>query len=270
VTRFVRSPRLVSIAGALCVALLSATVAGSESPKVESASAGVGVGAESSTYMAGKRRAQGIDVSHWQGRIGWRKVARDGVDFAIAKATEGYGWVDRSYRRNHARARLRGVRITAYHYARPDRSPWDAIREADFFIDHARLRPGDLLPALDLETTGGLNRRNLRTWTLHWLQRVERRLGVKPMIYTSPGFWSSALGDTRLIARRGYEVVWVAHWDTYRPRVPADGWNGNGWTFWQWTSRGRVDGVRGFVDRNWYNGKALRSLTIRSLRRAAD
>ena len=32
---------------------------------------------------------KGIDVSHWQGNINWKKVAGDGIKFAFIKATEG-------------------------------------------------------------------------------------------------------------------------------------------------------------------------------------
>jgi len=35
------------------------------------------------------RGPQGIDVSHWQGTIDWKKVKSQGVAFAYIKATEG-------------------------------------------------------------------------------------------------------------------------------------------------------------------------------------
>ena len=30
-----------------------------------------------------------IDVSHWQGKMDWRKAKTEGVDLAFIKATEG-------------------------------------------------------------------------------------------------------------------------------------------------------------------------------------
>ena len=100
-----------------------------------------------------------------------------------------------------------------------------------------------------------------------WLRRVERKLGVKPMVYTSPGFWTGRVGNTMRIARAGFEVLWIGHWETHRPSVPARRWAGEGWTIWQWTERGRVAGVDGWVDRNIYSGPKLRSMTIREVRR---
>ena len=267
-TRPARLRHVAPVIGALCLAVISGSVGAAEPRSRDRATSDAARAAASSpnNLAAGTGRREGIDVSSWQSVIHWRKVKADGVDFAILKATEGYGWIDRQYQRNHRRARAHGIRVTAYHFARPDRSQGDARREADFFIDHANLRPSDLVPALDLETTGGLSRRELTRWTLHFMRRVYERIGVKPMVYTSPWFWQAYLGDTARIARRGFKVVWVAHWGTPRPRVPAERWAGHGWTFWQWTARGRIDGIRGNVDRNWFNGTDLSELSIRTHR----
>jgi len=209
----------------------------------------------------------GIDVSHWQGRIDWDRVARSGVRFVVAKATEGTWMVDPMYRRNRTHAQRNGLFFTAYHYANPSRQPGDAKREADWFLRHARLRGANLLPALDLEEHGGLSARELERWTFVWMRRVEKRLGVKPMLYTSPGFWSGWVGDTPDLARAGFETLWVSHWQTRKPWVPANRWAGAGWTFWQWTERGRVAGIHNFVDRNIYSGPRLQRLTIAGIRR---
>lgn len=224
--------------------------------------------------LAGVGFQSGIDVSHWQGYIDWPRVSRTTIDFAIAKATEGTYFVDSYYRRNKQRAEAAGLHFTAYHFANPSRYSGsvyvDARREADWFLRHADLQAQNLVPALDLERTGGLNRDDLRRWTLTWLRRVEARVGVKPMIYTSPSFWASNLGNTRAAARQGYEVLWVAHWRTQRPWVPARRWNGNGWTLWQWTDCGHVRGVRTCVDRNYFGGDRLAELTIRESRLNMD
>ncbi len=209
----------------------------------------------------------GIDVSHWQGRIDWDRVARSGIRFAIAKATEGTWMVDPMYRRNRTLAERNGLYFTAYHYANPSRKPGDAKREADWFLRHARLRGPNLLPALDLEEHGGLSPAELERWTFAWMRRVERKLGVKPMIYTSPGFWSGWVGDTPDLARAGFEMLWVSHWQTRKPWVPGNRWAGEGWTFWQWTERGRIAGIDGYVDRNVYSGPQLQRLTIKEIRR---
>lgn len=209
---------------------------------------------------------RGIDVSHWQGHIYWHRVRRAGVKFAIAKATEGLHRVDAQYAHNARNARRAGVPFTAYHFARPAGGAANARAQADFFVDHAMLQSSDLVPALDLEKTGGLGAVALQRWVLAFLNRVQQRLGVKPMIYTSPGFWTGRMANTRTIVRAGYRVLWVAHYGTAKPSVPAKRWNGNGWTVWQWTKCGHVDGIRACVDRDALNGLRVAELTISSQR----
>jgi GH25 family lysozyme M1 (1,4-beta-N-acetylmuramidase) len=205
---------------------------------------------------------QGVDVSQYQGYIDWRAVART-QHFAIARATLGNSYVDTYYAVNRYRARNAHVRFGAYHFAKPGTNYNDAVREADHFVRTAQLRRGDLIPALDIEVNGGLGVRALQTWVRTWLARVAWKVGAKPMIYASPSFWTTYMGNTTWFANNGYKTLWIAHWNVTSPRVPAANWGGRGWTFWQWTSCGRVSGISGCVDRDRYNGSSLLPVTIR-------
>ena len=176
---------------------------------------------------------EGIDVSHWQGTIDWKKVASAGKRVAIMKATEDVDFVDNKYAINRSGAAAAGIPTTAYHFAQPDSSPNDAILEADHFVDTARLAAGDLVPALDLEVANGMSATALTKWVKSWLDRVKSRLDVTPMVYTSPAFWKKYLADTQSIADAGYKILWIAHWGVSAPTVAASNWGGHGWTFWQ-------------------------------------
>jgi GH25 family lysozyme M1 (1,4-beta-N-acetylmuramidase) len=197
---------------------------------------------------------EGIDVSHWQGAIDWAKVAGAGKRFAIIKATDSDDFVDDRYAFNHANAKANGLWTGAYHFARPDSSAGDAVGEADWFASHIGLSAGDLIPALDLEQSGGLSVSALQAWVKTFLDRATSRTGVRPMIYTSPNFWKNSMGDSRALADAGYKILWIAHWGVSAPTVPAQNWGGNGWTFWQYTSDGSVAGISGRVDLDRYNG----------------
>src|SRR5919201_252860 len=61
----------------------------------------------------------GIDVSHWNGQIGWLEVGAADYDFAFAKATEGKTFTDATYPVNRSGAGAAGIRFGAYHFARP-------------------------------------------------------------------------------------------------------------------------------------------------------
>jgi GH25 family lysozyme M1 (1,4-beta-N-acetylmuramidase) len=208
---------------------------------------------------------RGIDVSRFQGEIDWERVGRTNVEFAWVQASRGEGddcavvpdrcGPDEFYAANYAGATQAGIRVGAYHRAfagggSRKATTRDARREAKVFIGEVgELRDGDLLPALDVETPfGGLSEKGLRRWIRAWLDRVRRELGAKPLIYTNQSSWQ-ATGDTRRFARQGHPL-WVANFGVDSPAVPAGNWDGQGWSVWQYTSSGSVDGIKGAVDRD--------------------
>jgi GH25 family lysozyme M1 (1,4-beta-N-acetylmuramidase) len=198
---------------------------------------------------------EGIDISHWQGVIDWTKVAAAGKRFAFMKASESTDFVDNTYVTNRAQAGAAGLYVGAYHFAQPSTGVGDAIAEADHFINTAQPASGDLIPVLDLERSGGLSQVALDAWVKAFMGRVYERVGVKAIIYVSPNFWRTYMGDTTWFGANGYDILWVAHWTTgVAPSVPGGNWAGDGWTFWQYTSDGAVSGITGRVDLNRYRG----------------
>lgn len=206
-------------------------------------------------------RLPGIDISHWNAPVNWKKLRPRQVAFVIAKATEGQTYDDPEYAGYQAGAAEEGIAFTAYHFARPDLTPGDAVIEADHFLAGADLHAGDLIPALDLEASGGLTPHELKAWTWSWLEEVRARLAVRAMIYTSPSFWREHLNNTEEFAKAGYRLLWIAKW-TGHVDVPAHDWHHYGWTFWQFDPCGQVHGIDGCVDRDRYNGTDLSRVQI--------
>jgi GH25 family lysozyme M1 (1,4-beta-N-acetylmuramidase) len=223
---------------------------------------GVGVMPAAAGQMA---YIEGVDVSHYQGSPDWAAAKADGVRFVIAKATEGQNFVDDQYANNMAQADSLLLPFTAYHFARPDTTANDAVLEADHFLAVAALQGKHLVPVLDLEATGGLGPKKLRTWAKAWLVRVRDVLGVKATIYTSPAFWHDKMGNSQWFANNGYRL-WIAHHGASQPLVPASNWGGRGWTFWQYTDEGSVSGISGNVDRDYYSGTTFGPLKIKNNR----
>jgi GH25 family lysozyme M1 (1,4-beta-N-acetylmuramidase) len=220
--------------------------------------------------VAAGTRVPGIDVSLWQGDVDWTAVASTPTRFVIMRATRGNAYVDPRYSTYLAEASANGLVVGAYHRAKVGNAPGDAKEEADHFVDVAQNAAGDVLPALDIEHHNGLTVPQLTKWVRTWLARVYSRTGVRAMIYSSPYFWRTYLGDTTWFADRGYPL-WIAHWHVPSPFVPAGDWGGRGWTFWQWTSSGRVSGIGPNVDRDRFDGTRLMRGRIASIvvRRAA-
>jgi lysozyme len=207
----------------------------------------------------------GIDVSRFQGDIAWQLVADAGIEFAFVQASRGSGddcavrpkrcGPDRYYPGNYLNAGQAGIPVGAYHRAfvggdTRERVKDDARTEAEVFLSQVgELHSGDLLPALDVEAPfDGLRPGRLRVWVRTWLRRVRTALGERPIIYTSPTSWS-ATGNTTEFALAGHPL-WIANWGVSQPSVPASNWAGRGWSVWQYTSSGRVNGIEGRVDLN--------------------
>lgn len=195
-------------------------------------------------------RARGIDVSHWQGEVDWGAVRADNVSFAFIKATERDNFVDSRFSANWSGARDAGVLRGAYHFFRPTVNARD---QAEHFADTVGdLEEDDLPPILDLETRDGVSNDRIIEAARAWLRAVENFLSRKPIIYTGPFFWNSHMltaGEPPAWARQ--HSLWVANYEVSQPILPS---GFDTWTFWQFTDKGRVDGIDGNVDLNWFNG----------------
>ena len=200
----------------------------------------------------------GIDVSYHQGTIDWGQVAAAGKRFAFVRATAGTLTADTAYWSNRSGARAAGLAVGSYHFANPDSAVNDATNEANWFLQNSAIASGDMIPILDFETANGLSPASLTEWAQTWLAQVSATTGVRPIIYTTPKFWSTSMSDTDWFARNGYAVLWIANWTTAsQPSIPAAGWAGNGWMFWQHSSSGAVPGITGAVDLDRFNGSSL-------------
>lgn len=186
---------------------------------------------------------QGIDVSHYQGVVDWQEVAQNGMAFAFAKATEGITYVDPQLAANWEGIRAAGLVRGAYHFFEPND---DATQQATHFLSTVQLAPGDLPPVLDVETTGGVSDTEIWSGVTSWLQAVGQATGRQPILYTSPGFWSSHAPDLALTQY----PLWLADYAD-QPTLP-DGWTS--WLFWQYSQSGSCPGVTGAVDLDVFSG----------------
>lgn len=182
--------------------------------------------------------AYGIDVSHHQNKIDWKKVKESGVEFAIIKASEATAFVDRRYKENVKGARDNGILVGSYHFARAN----NPEKEADFFLSTVgEIKQNELL-ALDWEIPYRLP----AEWCRSFLQRVESKVGFKPLLYTNEARVKSI--DWTPVVKGNYGL-WVAKYPLVPILKPTSGqWDF--WVLWQYTSKGKVAGISGNVDLN--------------------
>lgn len=190
---------------------------------------------------------KGIDISHWQGDIDWKKVAKDKqkIKFAFIKATESTGFLDDKLDKNRKMAREAGLLCGFYHFARGG----DYKKEADWFLKNVGdLKDGELL-ALDYEI---YDLADPADWCRKWLDYVESRVGFKPLLYTYHAHLLKY--DWKKVSDDNFGL-WAARYGQYENEpnekyAPAIG-SWNFFAIWQFTSKGRVDGISGDVDLNW-------------------
>jgi lysozyme len=188
---------------------------------------------------------RGIDVSAYQGSsIAWHSVAASGISFAYIRAADGAGSPDGTFGTNWRGATAAGVTPGAYLFFEPAQSP---TAQANLLVAQLRavgFTHGDLIPTIDVETTGGQPQSvvvaNLRTV----VDTVSAAIGSLPAIYASPSWWNGYIGSSAFTL----DPLWVANWFVSSPSVPANNWGGTGWQVWQYSDAGSVPGIPGSVD----------------------
>lgn len=201
---------------------------------------------------------KGIDVSYYQGTVGWSQVKASGRTFAFARVSDGLNYPDSKFAQNWPAMKKAGLVRGVYQYFRPSQDPED---QAALLLNKVKaaggLQAGDLPPVLDLETDSDLPAATVVARAKAWLAYVTPKVGAKPIIYTA-AFMSSVIGNNF-----GGYTLWVANYGATCPLMPS-GWTD--WKFWQDSQTGTVPGIAGAVDTNFFNGAltSLNALTIKA------
>ncbi|MCP1357402.1 glycoside hydrolase family 25 protein [Aneurinibacillus migulanus] len=182
-------------------------------------------------------KIKGIDVSHWNGVVDWKKVAADGVKFVFLKASEGTTYVDRTFKTNAVNARANGIHVGAYHYAKFG-SVTEAKAEAQHFLRTVSVVKLTYPLVLDLEENKKkASKAVLTDAAIAFLDAIEKA-GYFAMIYAGKYFFETQLDEKRL---KPY-ALWIARYNSFLGRDAG---------VWQYTETGRVSGISGNVDMNW-------------------
>lgn len=188
-------------------------------------------------------KVKGLDLSHHNGTVDFKKVKAAGFSFVHLKASEGFTYTDPTYLSNVKAAKAAGLHVGAYHFARPDTSKNDAVNEANYFVTLLKKESTDLLPVLDLEASKITSASALASWVDTFVTTVKKATNKPVMVYT--GLWFMNNYPT-LSTKLSKYPLWVSYYRTSPP--PNNGWTS--WTEWQYTDKGTVPGVSGNVDLN--------------------
>jgi GH25 family lysozyme M1 (1,4-beta-N-acetylmuramidase) len=199
----------------------------------------------------------GIDVSHFDPDLDYKRAHAEGAAFIVHKATEGAG-TDPTYARRAPAIRASGAVPGAYHFLRSSPS---AAAQVDHFLSVIG-DPAGLLIQLDWELSGS----DLAPISVAraWVAEFHRRTSDHPvLIYLPHWVWADHLGSPPGLSTLG--PLWASHYLAGSAltladgaRIPASWWAGyGGWpapTVLQYAGEaGRIAGT-GPADLNVFPG----------------
>ena len=210
--------------------------------------------ASGSIISSNRKYMKGIDVSYYQGKdIDWAKVKSGGISFAFLRCgysgtSNGKRCADSTFKNNMQRATAAGVDVGAYYFSQA-RTVKEAKAEAAFAVKQVKESGCKLNLPLVIDTencpsgrasSSKLNR-SKRTAAVKAFCDYVKSKGYTPMIYASTSWLNNNLDMKKL---SGYRV-WVAQ---YNDTVTYKG----SYRCWQYTSSGKVPGIKGRVDLNYW------------------
>jgi len=191
----------------------------------------------------------GIDVSYYQGEIDWKKVANDGVEFAMIRL--GYrGWsdgmlhMDECFVENIQGAQDAGIDVGVYFFTQAVNET-EARAEAEYVISKLQNYELQLPIACDVEDIDdGVGRMDnisvsQRTRNVAVFCQTLKSAGYDAMIYCNMYYEAYKL-DLELLSG---VPIWYADYSRF-PQTPYH------FDIWQYKSNGRINGIKEKVDLN--------------------
>lgn len=191
----------------------------------------------------------GVDVSKHNGQVNWQKVKAAGIDFAIIRlGYRGYGtgkiMLDECFDWNMSGTLVAGMPRGVYFYSQAI-SYEEGVEEANFVLSN--LKGAALQYPIVLDTEDAENA-DARTNDLTVEERTQACLGFcdtiqaagyEVMVYANKRWFALDLDVGQL---KAYPWWYAQYADL--PSFPYR------FSIWQYTAKGKVDGIKGDVDMN--------------------
>lgn len=189
-----------------------------------------------------------IDISKFQTDIDWKKVKKSTVDAVVIRlGYRGYskGTIARDpmFDKHLAGCVSQGIPHSVYFFpcSINDR---EAAEEADYIIENVKTIDLSLPVFLDSEVAEGagkgradkLSKKDRTRYLQIICDRLEQA-GIKAGVYASTSWLNNKL-DMSILSKY---TVWCAQYNTKCTYAGT-------YSLWQYTSKGRVDGIKGAVD----------------------
>lgn len=191
----------------------------------------------------------GIDISQYQTNVDYNEVAKN-TSFAILRIGYGVQYIPEKQRDkqfdNHYAGLYGKIPLGGYYYSYAKKIG-DGRKEAENCLRYLQNRYLDMPIFYDLEdkTSQGLSTEDLTNIALEFVEEI-KKAGYDAGIYCSK-YWAEHELD---MSKFDKEDIWVASYGTNNGEI-QERYKYNGrQNIWQYTSRGYLSGINGYVDMN--------------------
>jgi GH25 family lysozyme M1 (1,4-beta-N-acetylmuramidase) len=190
------------------------------------------------------KNTPGVDVKRYEGDIDWKKVAAAGNRFVVMRATVGDYYTDPRFYSYWSGAKDAGLLVGVFHVVM---SNIYGSKQMDRLYSVLGDRKPDFPIVLDVEVDTNVSIAANTACIQDCIRESAKYDPRKPIIYTAFYYWRDHVQRSTDWAK--YDL-WVASYDP-KPFLPPDWTN---WKFWQYTPNGKVDGITGSADQDWFQG----------------
>lgn len=188
---------------------------------------------------------KGIDVSSWQGKIDWNKVANYGMDFAILRITETGNVIDGQFENNFAGCNKHKIPVGVYKYSYA-MTITEIQSEARKVVSILNGRKIQFPVFLDLEHN---NQRTLGSESIHKMADAFREIveaaGYKFGIYCNVDWY-----NTVICSHLKKHDFWIARYPANDNGTVVERLRPSWGVGWQYSSKATIPGINAKVDRN--------------------
>ena len=196
---------------------------------------------------ASEEHYKGIDVSNWQGNINFQEVKEDGIQIVYIKAGEGFQEKDPYFEQNYQNATEANLEIGCYFYVTAT-NVQEAQRQANYFVELLKDKTYQCRPAMDFEVFTGLSKSQMNEIAETFMETLENAIEITPVLYSDryyvDSLWSQTLTKYPL---------WIAEYDGENEPKNTGKWSE--WTGFQYADSGKVKGISGNVDRDYFKAE---------------
>lgn len=196
---------------------------------------------------------KGIDVSYYQGNIDWKKVKESGISFAILRAGYGKSTVDKKFVRNIEECIKYNIPVGVYWFIYATNIQEVLINAQKCMSLIAPYKDKITMKVwcdFEYDTDANAKKRGvvftkeMRTSMVKAFCDAVKSGGYEVGVYANPDYLNTKFNDLSMYP------LWLAKYSSTKGDIDCD--------IWQYSSKGKVNGISGYVDMNIYYGDTIK------------